>query len=300
MGLELSGNIPPIVTPVEDRGGSLDLDALCSLTRSLVDGGVDGVLACGTTGEFMALTREQRRAVIETSVEAAGSVPVLAGCGDESVGRTRQHVEAATAAGADVALVLTPSFWQNDPGGLAEFYERVAEDSPLPVMLYHLPDLTGQSLPVDTVVTLSEHDRIVGIKDTSRDLVRCHDIVRRTEDSFHLFQGSSMLIPASIEFGADGFVTSPANVFPEIHTRLSDASMRGDHETTAEIMQSFVYPFLADLSEVNMIATVKHMLERQGHSVGPMLPPAVELTDAEKRLVERVYEEVADTELIEG
>lgn len=294
MDIDLTGNIPPLVTPVTDRDGELDFDTHRNLVESLIEGGADGVLACGTSGEFMSLTSPQRRSIIRATVEAANDVPVMAGCGDDSLRRTKQHLSDAQAAGADVGLVLTPWFWTADPSGLAEFYTRIADASPLPIMIYHLPDLTGQSLPVDTVIELAEHDWIVGIKDTSRDLVRCHAIVERTGPSFHLFQGSLMLVPQSIGFGADGLVASPANIFPTIHSTLYEASVRGDEQTVSDIMHSFMLPYLANLSTINMIAAVKYMLELQGFAVGPPLPPMMELTSAEKRTVEYVFDEFAE------
>lgn len=209
--------------------GDVDHEALTAVVEHAVDGGVAGLFPNGTTGEFASLTADERAAVVETTVDAAPGVPVLAGVADTAVADVLAHADRAAAAGADAVVVTPPSFHgPNDDAGLARFFERVADGSPLPVFLYDIPSCTGTSIPAELVVELAEHPNVVGLKDSSGDFGGFARLLRETPEEFLLLQGFDNLLWPSLRLGADGGVNALANVVPAALSELSAAALDAD------------------------------------------------------------------------
>lgn len=262
-----------MVTPTEGRTGGVDVPALESYTEHLVEGGVHGLFPCGSIGEFPSLTREERRTVVGTVVAAAGDVPVLAGCGATSVADVGALAEDASEAGASAAVVVTPYYLGADQLGLRGFFEAVADRSPLPVVLYDIPQRTGVSLTVETVVALAGHDNVVGIKDSSGAMAHCFRLAEETPEEFSFIQGLSMLALPSLESGAAGLISGAANVFPAALSALYEAHRAGEHDRAVEIANEVASPLVAGYADLPTAAALKHLLGLAGHDVGsPVLP----------------------------
>ena len=292
--MNLRGTIPPMVTPVEGRTGGVDVPALRSYVGFLLEGGVHGLFACGSNGEFASLSREARRAAVETVAEVAGGeVPVLAGCGGTALNEVGALIEDADEAGADAAVVVTPYYYSTTESALREFYEAVADRSPLPIVLYNIPQLAGESIPVETAAALAEREGVVGIKDSSGDAAYHFRLCRETPDSFSVVQGSTPLAVAALDAGADGVVSGVANVFPGPFADLYDAHRAGDRERAVEILNRVVDPIAGEFHDVSATAAVKHLVSRAGHDVGPTLLPLPELDDEQRRRLDERYEAVA-------
>ena len=219
----------PIVTPMTEDG-AVDLDGLETLVEHLVSDGIDGLVPCGTTGEFSSLTDAERRSVIETTVGAAdGRVPVMAGVGGTAVGDVRRHISEADAAGADSALVVAPYFGgQASADGNEAFFRAVVDDSPLPVYLYNIPQTAGQDLQVEAVVSLAEHESVEGIKDSSGDVTYFADVLRRTPDDFEVYQGWDAGFVPTLALGADGGINALSHVYTDWFRDAADAVAEGD------------------------------------------------------------------------
>ncbi len=219
----LTGVLCPLVTPFTD--GEVDGDALSSLTEFILEGGVDGLFPCGTTGEFASLAPDQRQQVIETVSEAAGDAPVIAGAAGTSVPETLARIEDAKAAGADAAAIVGPYFHTaNDPEGSLRYFEAVAEDTALPLYLYNIPMYVGNEIDAETVGALAEYDSVHGMKDTSGDLSYFLSVDRRTSEEFVLFQGFDTLLVPALRMGSNGGVHALANVIPEVFAELLDGA----------------------------------------------------------------------------
>jgi 4-hydroxy-tetrahydrodipicolinate synthase len=209
----LRGITCPTVTPFDD--GSIDESALVDLLEHLGDAGIDGIFACGTSGEFPSLSPEERRRVVELAVEHADG-PVVACAGATSVDETVTHVENAAAVGADAAALVAPYFTPaNAPDGNRRFFEAVLEDTSLPLVLYNIPQYTSQRIEPETVAALAEHDRFVGIKDSSGDLSYFQTLVRETPEEFLCLMGYDSLLVSSLQVGGDGGINALSNVVPE-------------------------------------------------------------------------------------
>jgi len=281
--------------PTPTNGESIDTGALESYTSHLVDGGVHGLFPCGSIGEFSSLTREERSGVFETVADASGDVPVLAGCGDTNVANVRSYVADAADAGADAAVVVTPYYLSTTQKGLHRFFDAVADDSPLPIVLYNIPALTGEGLSLDLIVRLAEHPNIVGIKDTSGDLTFLYDVVTSTPSSFSVFQGASELAIASLDAGADGMIAGPANVFPRAVAQLYDSYRAGDRERAERLMNAVVNPVVSATGDVPTAAAMKYLIGLSGYDIGGPLPPLPELSEAQRDDLRRCFESVRAT-----
>lgn len=292
--MQLEGLVPPMVTPTADRRGTVDTDALGSLVTHLREGGVDGLFPLGSTGEFTSLPRDQRRVAVETVVDASGNLPVVVGCGGTSVAAVRGHVETATEAGADAAVVVTPYYLPTTDEGLGAFYETVADEASIPILLYAIPSLAGQHLPVDLVADLVDHPDILGIKDSTGDLSYHARLLDRVGDDCVVFQGASHLLAPALDLGADGGTPSIANVLPERVSRIFASHREGDHAATYDLMREVIYPYsTATESVAAHPMALKHLLERAGVPAGPPVLPLPELTGRQRETLDAYYEHVA-------
>ncbi|MFC6734246.1 MULTISPECIES: dihydrodipicolinate synthase family protein [unclassified Haladaptatus] len=290
--MRIYGMIPPMLTPTLDRDGGIDVAALSSFTEFLVAGGVHGLFPCGSIGEFSSLTRDERRTVVKTVVEASGDTPVIAGCGGTSLAGVIANVDAAADAGADAAVVVTPYYLSTTQEGLAEFFTLVADRSPLPIVLYNIPQLTGQEIAVETVTELAAHDSIVAIKDSSGNATYHYELVEMTPDEFSVIQGITALALSSLDAGADGVIGGPANVFPGLLAELYDAYERGDRDRAVTLMNDVVNPLVSTYASLPTPVAIKFLARWGGHEVGPPLVPLSGLTrNQEQRLVD-AYETV--------
>nr|WP_276274018.1 dihydrodipicolinate synthase family protein [Halomicroarcula sp. GDY20] len=285
-----------MATPTDGSDRSVDAEALRAFTRTLVEGGVHGLFPGSSIGEFPSLTTTQNRQIVQTVADAAGDdATVLAGCCDTNVDDILANVEAAADAGADAGVVVSPYYLGTTQDGLDRFFRAVADDSPLPLLLYNIPQLTGNELGVDLVTSLSDHDRIVGLKDTSGNLTYHHRVVEATPAEFAVFQGATELATASLDAGADGLIAGPANVFPEALAELYEAHQRGEFGAVRRLMQTVVLPVVSATSDLPTAAAVKHLVAVGGLDIGDPLPPLPHLTDDERAALTACYRDVAAT-----
>jgi len=294
--MDLSGTIVPMATPVEPGGRGVDAEALAEFTRSLVDAGVHGLFPGSSIGEFPSLTDDQHQKLVRTVVSAVdGDATVIAGCCGTSVDAVRSRLARAADLGADAGVVVTPYYLSTTQSGLVRFFERVAADATLPILIYNIPALTGHSLAVETVVDLAGTDGIVGLKDTSGDLTSQHRVVTSTPPSFSVFQGATDIANASLNLGADGIIAGPANVFPAAMASLYEAHARGDEAAVNRLTREVVMPVVSAYGDIPTAAAIKYLVELDGLDIGDPLPPLVPVTTTQRRRLEACYEDVTET-----
>lgn len=288
--MNLSGTVVPMATPTHRSQRSVDVESLKQFTEKLVDGGVHGLFPGSSVGEFSSLTTAQNRRVVETVVDAADDeTTVMAGCCDTSVDAVLDNIEAVDGAGADAAVVVAPYYLGTTSPGLERFFTVIADESSLPLLLYNIPQLTGNKMGVDLVRALSAHDDIVGLKDTSGDLTYHHQVITETPEEFVVFQGATQLATASLEVGANGLIAGPANVFPGAMAELYEAYTRDDLGEAQRLMREVVTPFVSATNDIPTAAAVKHLVEQQGLDIGEPLPPLPQLTDDERAALNTTY-----------
>ncbi|PGF15547.1 dihydrodipicolinate synthase family protein [Natrinema sp. CBA1119] len=272
----LRGITCPTVTPFDD--GSIDETALTGLLEHLQSGGIDAVFPCGTTGEFPSLTAGEQRRVVEATVERA-DVPVVAGAAATSVDDTFAAIDRAADAGADAAAIVAPYFTTaNAPDGNRRFFEAVLEDASLPVLLYNIPQCTGQRIEPETVAAVAAHERAIGIKDSSGDLEYFLSVLAKTPDEFLCLQGYDALLVPALRMGADGGINALSNVVPAV---LREAFERAEDDRGRELQRDAISPlFEACTTHGFAPATKTALAERGVIPADEVRPPLVAVDDA--------------------
>lgn len=212
---KLSGVFAPVVTPF--RSDEVALDDLRYNLRKLNETDLTGYLALGSNGEFRSLTDREQVQVLEVFAEEKGDKVIMVGTGCESTKQTIEKSKLACEMDFDYASILTPSYFpkQIDGAALKGHYERIADSIDVPVLLYNAPGFTGgMRIPVQTVVELSRHDNIVGMKDSSPEGPA--KLLTRLDpaDDFHVLAGSANFMYPCLHLGASGGVMSIANFLP--------------------------------------------------------------------------------------
>lgn len=287
------GVMPALVTPFADDE-SVDHDALAELVEWTIEQGVDGLVPCGTTGEFASMSAAERQAVVETTVETAdGRVPVVAGAAGTTVDEVLSHAEAAAEVGADAALVTDPFFHSaNAPAGNEEFFRRVADRTPLPLYLYNIPMTTGDRVAVETVAALAAHDAVHGIKDTSGDFSYFEDVLAATPDDFRVLQGFDDHFVGGAAMGSDGGINALANVVPDAFRALCDALDDGDLAEARRLQRDVLSPLFGVCLEHGFAPTTKVTLAVRGVvDATTVRPPLVELDEEGFAAVRETVEE---------
>jgi dihydrodipicolinate synthase/N-acetylneuraminate lyase len=227
---QLQGVLPALISPLQ-RDGTADVPAIHRLVEHVLGGGVHGLLALGSTGETASLDESSRRTVLGAVVEAAaGRVPVICGVAQSHIAAARAEVQAAARLGAAAALVAPPFYYLIDQRTVLAFYRQLAADSPLPLFLYHIPQLTKVMAEPSTVATLAHEGTIAGIKDSSRDFEYFENVCIATRDlpAFRIFTGSDTMLLPSLVVGGAGTICGAANVAPAWVVRIYDDVQRGD------------------------------------------------------------------------
>lgn len=231
----ITGSIVAMVTPMR-VDGSVDMEALAKLVDRTIEAGTSAVVSVGTTGESATLSVEEHTEVIRHTIDvSAGRVPVIAGTGANSTTEAIHLTQAAKAAGADAALLVTPYYNKPPQEGLFRHFEAVAEAVDIPQILYNVPGRTACDMLPSTVERLAAVPNIIGIKEALGDLDRVRDLVALGIPDFALYSGDDGTARASILAGFHGDISVTANVAPEAMARMCAAALAGDAETAAEI-----------------------------------------------------------------
>lgn len=224
------GSLPALVTPFRD--GAVDEAACRALIERQIAAGTHGLVPVGTTGEAVTLSEDERRRVVEITVETAGGrVPLIAGCGTNDTARGIEMVRHAKTVGADAALVVTPYYNRPSQAGLAAHFLAIADAVEMPLILYNVPSRTGVDLSVETTVRLAEHPNVAGIKDATGDIARATLMRSACPEDFALLSGDDPTALAYAAHGGEGCISVTANVAPEGCARFQDALLAGDYET---------------------------------------------------------------------
>jgi 4-hydroxy-tetrahydrodipicolinate synthase len=281
MTSSLGGVLVALATPFAPDG-SVDESRLRALVDRTIEGGVHGVVACGSTGEFSALTGDERRLVVETVVDqTAHRVPVVAQTGSTGTTEAIALARHAQSVGADVVMPVAPYY---EPLTLAEtthYLRRVATSVEIPVMLYNLPGATGVDLPPDTVAALArEVENIRYVKNTSPDMAQAAQLIHYYGDLVGTFVGWDTLILSSLVSGSAGVMAGTANVVPAEIVAVHDAVKAGDLQSAREAWAR-IYPLLDTALSTSYVAAVKASLDAVDFSCGPTREPVQPLEPAD-------------------
>ncbi len=238
-----------LITPFTDSG-ALDENALARFVDFQIDGGVDFLVPCGTTGENPALTAVEHRRVVELVVrQANGRVPVLAGAGSNNTARAVELAEQAIDLGAAGVLTITPYYNKPTPDGLRRHFGMQAEaiekkKAGFPMIMYNVPGRTGVNMTAETTLRMAaEIPNIIGVKEASANLEQIMMVIRDRPDGFLVLSGDDAWTLPLIGAGADGLVSVASNEIPRLMSELVTAALRGDF-ATARAVHYRVLPLL--------------------------------------------------------
>ncbi len=287
------GSMVAMVTPMLDDG-AVDYLALARLVEFHIEAGTDAIVAVGTTGESATLTHEENCQVVEKVVElAAGRVPVIAGTGSNSTHEALHLTGCAKNAGADACLLVAPYYNKPTQEGLYRHYMTVADHVDVPQILYNVPGRTACDLQPDTVVRLSAHERIVGIKEASGEIDRIGDLVGRCREGFMVLSGEDALACETILRGGKGVISVTANVAPKLMHDMSALALRGEREGALAIDRKLADLHAAMFIEPNPIPA-KWALHHMGVIGAHIRLPMTELTEASRPTVTAALAVVLD------
>ena len=232
---KITGSIVALITPMR-ADGAVDHEALAKAVDRVIEAGSAAIVSVGTTGESATLDVDEHTDVVRRTIDvAAGRVPIIAGTGANSTAEAIHLTEAAKAAGADAALLVTPYYNKPPQEGLYRHFKAVAEAVDMPQILYNVPGRTAVDMLPATVERLAELPAIVGIKEAKGDLDRVRELVALGLPDFALYSGDDATARDSILLGFDGDISVTANVAPEGMARMCAAALAGDAETAAAI-----------------------------------------------------------------
>lgn len=277
--MELSGNIVALVTPF--CNGALDEPALGKLIDHVIEGGVDALVPCGTTGESPTLTHAEHDRVIESTIAKAGArVPVIAGAGSNSTAEAVRLSRAAAKAGARAILSVNPYYNRPSQDGLRGHFLEIAEASTVPVVLYNIPGRTGVELSRSTIASLAEHDNIQAIKEATGRVDSVAWI--RSETGLAVLSGDDALTLPMLALGARGVISVASNLLPQAMTTLVQSGLAGDMATARATHDHLLPLFEALTLEVNPlpIKTALAMWDRIGEEFRSPLTPMTPETRA--------------------
>ena len=280
------GAIVAIVTPF--KKGKVDEEALRALIEMQIENGTDGIVPCGTTGESATLSHEEHDRVIEITIDAVKKrVPVIAGTGSNSTEEALRLTRHAYEAGADGVLMVSPYYNRPTQEGMYQHFKTIAENVPVPIVLYNVPSRTGANILPETVLRLSRISNIVGIKEASGSMKQIMDVIQLCDKGFQVLSGDDFIVLPLLALGGSGVISVVSNVAPADMAGMVDAFQEGDLQKARELHYKML-PLMDSLFlETNPIP-VKAALYMMGKIEYELRLPLCKMSDANYEKLRRV------------
>ena len=281
----LRGILLPTTTPF-DQSGEIDFSSLRVNLDKWSQTGISGFVLLGSTGERVHLTEREYLQTIETARAATSTnLAFIVGAGQQSTLGTISEIKNAAHAGADAVLVITPHFYRTviTQETLVSYYTAVADEAPVPVLLYSMPPLTGIKIEPETVGRLSRHENIIGVKDSSNDIAGFSQTVKLCPSDFAVMTGNGTVLLDAMRAGATGAILAVGCVVPEVCVEIFRA-FHASEEEHASTLQSKLTPLATAVTTKFGIGGLKAALDLAGYRGGNVrapLRPADEAARAE-------------------
>ena len=272
--LNLAGIFPPIPTPFTDKGG-IAFDQLSTNLSRWNEWPLGGYVVGGSNGEFVSQTFEERVAVVQAvRKEMPADHLLIAGAGMHSTQETVDLTHAMAAVGADIVLIVTPSYYKSrmDLRALRSHYHALAEASTVPVVLYNVPANTGLDMSADMVLELAQHPNIVGIKDSSGNMVKMGLVVHAAPEGFQVLAGSGSFFLPALAIGAVGLIAALVNIAAVDLARIQKLFCEGQISEARNLQLKLIETNSAVTSRFG-VAGLKAALDLLGFYGGPVRPP---------------------------
>lgn len=289
--MDLSGIFPALTTPFA-TDGSVSIADLKHNIQMYDRVGLAGYVVMGSTGESVLLSKSEMETVLVAVKETASrDKKLIAGTGAESTAETIERTKRAAELGYDAALVKTPYYYKPvyKPEVYLQHYRRIADASPIPVLLYSVPQFTGVALEPPEVIALSEHPNIIGIKESSGNVQRVAEIIASVRANFQVLVGSAATIYPSLAIGARGAILALGSALPDKCVELYELFRQGNQEKARELQEVILRVSKLVVSECG-IAGVKYVMDQRGYRGGVPRLPLLPLKDEQKKRVNAILE----------
>ena len=298
--MKLEGTFCALATPFTSDD-EIDEEGYRANINFLIENGVDGLVAAGTSGESATITHEEQKKLIEILVdEVKGRVITVAGAGSNSTKEALNLVKFAGEAGADYALVITPYYNKPQQHALIEHYTQLNEITKIPIIVYDVPSRTGTDIASETIVELAKMENIAGLKEAVTDLGKFTTTFKLlqnagiTDDDFVILSGEDDLTVPMMSLGVKGVISVVANVDPKRMTEMVNAALDGDLEKASKLNLELYDLMKALFIESNPVP-MKEALNMMGKPAGHLRLPLVPLLDEDREVLRKVLK---DSDLI--
>jgi 4-hydroxy-tetrahydrodipicolinate synthase len=292
----IGGIVCPLATPLDDNE-QLDVSALHTLLDRIMPD-LDGIFPLGSSGEFAALTERTADHLLDEVVSyVGGRMPVYVGIGETGTTRARDSLKRLARPGVDYVVACTSYYYPlTDQEAVAAHFLTLADASPVPLVLYNIPQNTATHIAPATAARLAEHPNIAGMKDSWGDMFLHQEFLALRNDNFGVMQGREQLAAASLWLGGDGIISALANFAPALLQQVAAAVREGDHERSLEVQRS-----ITELARVfdqgYWLSALKAVLAELGIGTGRLATPLPACSPAQR---ERIRQILQQAQLLEG
>jgi 4-hydroxy-2-oxoglutarate aldolase len=288
----LYGILLPFTTSFADEG-QLNAPALQSNIGKWNEKGINGYVALGSTGERVHLNEREYIKSVETArAHISSEMVFIVGAGQQGTWTTTDEVRHVAEAGADAVLVITPNFYKAEmtQNALVKYYMAVADASSVPVLLYSVPHLTGVTIQSETIARLSEHENIIGVKDSSGDILALAETIRLVPDDFAVLTGNGSALYPALCVGARGGILAIGCIAPQLAVAIYDAFQKGEHGRARTLQQKLTRLTRGILGRYG-ISGLKAALDMLGYVGGHVRAPLLDASDEARREIAAVLKE---------
>lgn len=276
-----NGVFVPMITPFH-ADSSINVGELKRVTQVFIDAGVAGLVVCGTTGEYYTFDDNERELVLSTVAEVAkDKVLLVAGINDLSTAGSVSKAAQAKQLGYDGLMLAAPAYSLPEQAGVIEHYKTVAAATDLPIVMYHFPVRTGVEMEINTVLELAKLPNIVGIKESSGDFSRALHLMQADAEGFDVVCGCDDQAADFLFWGAKGWISGAANVFPGEQVEMMKLAKEGNWAAVKALMLK-MYPAIYSMESADYNQKAKLGCIRHDIDAGKVRLPLVDLTEADR------------------
>ncbi len=281
-----------VITPFRDN--KIDYVALKNIIEFLIDGGIDYLVMLGSTGETATLNETEARAVLDFTIKQVdGRKPIVAGnFGMNNTLELCRRIEEYNFDGIDAILSSSPAYVKPSQEGIYQHYMQVADVCPIPIILYNVPGRTRSNMEWHTTVRLAKsHDRFIGIKEASGDLIQTTRIIKNRPDGFFVTSGDDEVALPMIACGGEGVISVIGNAIPSIFSQMIDAGLQNDFPS-ARALNNKTYDLHKWLYIEGNPVGIKALMEIQGFCTRDVRLPLANMSKENFTSLEKVWREI--------
>lgn len=278
--LKFHGTGVALITPFSEDG-SIDFAGLQNVINHVIDGGVDYLVVCGTTGESATLSKSEKKQVLKAALEFnAGRIPVVYGIGGNNTAGVLEEISETDFNGIDAILSVSPYYNKPTQAGIIAHYTAIADACPVPVILYNVPGRTMSNVTFQTTILLANHPNIIGMKEASGDLSQCMRIAARMPKDFLLISGDDILTPSMRVIGGQGVISVLANAYPSLFKTICHGNLEDAKEAAFKLLD--INPMMYE--EANPVG-LKFLMSHLGICGETVRLPLVKATESLKERI---------------